>query len=262
MEPDQEPLRRAAPSPALARRLLVAALLVCWEVAPRAGLVPKLFLPPLSEVLAVGFQDRALFLGNLSVTLGEVAVSVLVCCGGGVALGSIVGSVPRWRSPLTTMLSSFYAIPLVILYPLMAAWLGIGPQSKVAFASLYGIVPAVLASAAGIQSIDPQYSLTARSMGATLTQRIVHVVVPAAIPSILSAVRIGASLAIIGVVVAEMLTSTAGIGFLITSFRTVLDSARVFAAILCVLVIAVGSDSVLRLLERRASRWNVAGGER
>ena len=261
MEPHQKPLARAAVSPIVARRVLLVVLLMCWEVAPRAGLIPKLFLPPLSEALAVGFQDRALFLSNLAVTLGEVAVSVVVCCGGGVVLGSIIGSIPLLRVPLTSMLSSFYAIPLVILYPLMAAWLGIGPESKIAFASLYGIAPAALASAAGIQSIDPQFSLTARSLGATLTQRIVHVIIPAAIPSILSAIRIGASLAIIGVVVAEMLTSSAGIGFLITSYRTVLDSARVFAAILSVLAIAIASDSALRILERRASRWNAATRE-
>jgi NitT/TauT family transport system permease protein/taurine transport system permease protein len=123
---------------------------------------------------------------------------------------------------------------------------------------LYGIVPAILASAAGIQSIDPNLSLTARSMGATLSQRVAHVIIPAAIPSILSAVRIGGSLSIVGVVVAEMLTSAAGLGFLITSYRTVLDSSRVFAAILFVLIIAIAFDAAVRQLERRTVRWSIA----
>jgi NitT/TauT family transport system permease protein/taurine transport system permease protein len=243
-------------SPAHTRRLLILLLLAFWEIAPRAGLVPRLFLPPLSEALMVAYQDRSVYLANMAVTLGEVAFTMIIACGGGVMLGAIIGGVPVLRRPLTTMFSSFYAIPLVILYPLMAAWLGIGPESKIAFASLYGIVPAILASAAGIQSIDPKLSLTARSMGATLSQRVAHVIIPAAIPSILSAIRIGGSLAIVGVVVAEMLTSAAGLGFLITSYRTVLDSSRVFAAILFVLVIAIAFDAAVRQLEKRTVRWS------
>lgn len=243
-------------SPTVLRRLLLLLLLLFWEIAPRTGLVPTLFLPPLSDAVLVAYQDRAAFLSNMMYTLGEVAVSMAICCGGGVLIGAVVGSVPVLRHPFRTLFSSFYAIPLVVVYPLMAAWLGIGPQSKIAFASLYGIVPAILASAAGIQSIDPQLLLAARSMGANLPQRIVHVVIPAAIPSILSAVRIGGSLSIVGVVVAEMLTSTAGLGFLITSYRTILDSSRVFAAILFVLIIAFAFDALVRGLVRRTQGWS------
>lgn len=245
-----------AVSPPVARRALVVLLLVFWELAPRLGLVPSLFLPPLSSVLSAAYADRLVYLSNLMVTLGEVGITLIICCGGGVALGAIVGSVPVLRRPLTSLFSSFYAIPLVILYPLMSAWLGIGPESKIAFASLYGIVPAILASAAGIQSIDPKLSVTARSMGATLAQRIVHVIIPAAIPSILSAIRIGGALTIVGVVVAEMLVSSAGLGYLITSYRTVLDSAHVFAAILFVLFIAIAFDVIVKQLARRAAHWN------
>jgi NitT/TauT family transport system permease protein/taurine transport system permease protein len=249
-------------SPTVTRRLLLLLILILWEAVAKLGLVSSLFLPSLSDALAAAYHDRAIYLANLLVTLGEVAIAMIICCGGGIVLGALIGSIAALRRPLTTLFSSFYAVPLVILYPLMAAWLGIGPGSKIAFASLYGIVPAVLASAAGIQSIDRQLSLTARSMGATLAQRIVHVIIPAAIPSILSAIRIGGSLAIVGVVVAEMLTSAAGLGFLITSYRTVLDSSRVFAAILFVLVIAIAFNSLVRWLERRTERWSASIGRK
>lgn len=162
------------------------------------------------------------------------------------------------RRSLTPLLSSAYAIPLVVLYPLMAAWFGIGPSSQIAFAGLYGIIPATLATAAGIQSIDPQLALTARSMGATLFQRIVHVVLPAAIPSVLNGIRIGGALAIVGVVLAQMLVSTEGLGFVITTYRTMLDGAHVFAAILFVLAIALTFDWCVGLLERRTSAWSAS----
>ena len=89
------------------------------------------------------------------------------------------------------MVSSLYAVPLVILYPVFTVWLGIGSESKIAFASIYGFLPTMLATAAGIQTIDPQLLLAARSMGATLSQRLVRVIIPAAIPTVLSGLRVG-----------------------------------------------------------------------
>src|SRR5438477_151221 len=81
--------------------------------------------------------------------------------------------------------------------------------------------------------------VAARSMGASLLQQITRVVIPASIPTVLAGLRLGGALAIIGVVVSEMLTSAAGIGYLVSKYRTVLDSPRVFAAILMILVLSV-----------------------
>ncbi len=245
-------------APETARRGLLLALLVLWEVMPRVGLVHSLFLPTLSESIRVAYQDHAMYWENVLVTLGEVAAALAIACGGGIALGALIGSVPSVRRTLTPLISSMYAIPLVVLYPLMAAWFGIGSESKIAFASIYGLIPAVLASAAGIQAIDPQLSVTARSMGASLGQRIAYVIIPAAIPSILSGIRIGGSLAIVGVVVAQMLVSTAGLGFVITNYRTLLDAPHVFAAILWVLAIVWTFDWLVRLLERKTATWSAS----
>jgi NitT/TauT family transport system permease protein/taurine transport system permease protein len=83
-------------------------------------------------------------------------------------------------------------------------------------------------------------------------------VIPAAIPAILEGVRIGGALTIVGVVIAEMLVSAAGVGYLITRYRALLDSAHVFAAILLVVAIVVGFDALVRLLERRTAVWRTA----
>lgn len=153
------------------------------------------------------------------------------------------------------MVSSLYAVPLVILYPVFTVWLGIGSESKIAFASIYGFLPTMLATAAGIQTIDPQLLLAARSMGATLSQRIIRVVIPAAIPTVLSGLRVGGALVIVGVVVSEMLISSAGIGYLISRYRTILESSHVFAGVLLVLALAVAFNLIIRLIERRAAVW-------
>lgn len=95
----------------------------------------------------------------------------------------------------------------------------------------------MLSTAAGLRTIDPQFLLAARSMGATLSQQVVRVIIPASVPTVSAGLRLGGALAIIGVVVSEMLTASAGVGYLVTLNRTILDSPRVFAAILTILVV-------------------------
>ncbi|HUN95924.1 MAG TPA: ABC transporter permease [Bradyrhizobium sp.] len=237
------------------RRLIIVTVIVLWEVLPRLGIIPQLFLPSLSSTLAAFWHDAAEYRDALLVTLYEVVVAMVFACGGGILAGAIVGSLPRPRVLIMPMISSLYAIPLVILYPVFTVWLGIGSESKIAFASIYGFLPTMLATAAGIQTIDPQLLLAARSMGATPSQRITRVVIPAAIPTVLSGLRVGGALVIVGVVVSEMLISSAGIGYLISRYRTILESAHVFAGVLLVLALAVAFNLLIRLIERRTAAW-------
>ena len=101
-------------------------------------------------------------------------------------------------------------------------------------------------------------------MGATLSQRLVRVIIPAAIPTVLSGLRVGGALVIVGVVVSEMLISSAGIGYLISRYRTILDSPHVFFGVLLVLAMAVAFNGLLRWVERRSAIWRTGtrGGER
>jgi NitT/TauT family transport system permease protein/taurine transport system permease protein len=237
------------------RRLIVIALIVLWEVLPRIGAIPELFLPALSSTLQAGWSEAHEYGHALMVTLYEAAVAMVIACGGGIVAGSVIGSLPRPRVLIMPMVSSLYAVPLVILYPVFTVWLGIGSESKIAFAGIYGFLPTMLATAAGIQTIDPQLLLAARSMGATLSQRVTRVVIPAAIPTVLSGLRVGGALVIVGVVVSEMLISSAGIGYLISRYRTILESAHVFAGVLLVLALAVAFNALIKWIERRAAVW-------
>src|SRR5262249_60823383 len=114
----------------------------------------------------------------------------VVAGGGGILVGAGAGSLPWPRRLIMPAVSSLYAVPLVILYPIFTVWFGIGSESKIAFASIYGFLPTMLATAAGMQTIDPQLLLAARSMGATPTQRLGRVIIPAAIPTELASPRV------------------------------------------------------------------------
>jgi NitT/TauT family transport system permease protein len=247
------------PSPTAMRRGILVSLLVLWELVPQTGLLPELFLPSLSSTLAVLWKDAGIYSHALWVTLYEVAAAMAIACGGGILAGAAVGGLARLRKLLLPVVSSLYAVPIVILYPVFTAWFGVGSESKIAFAGIYAFFPVMLSTAAGIQTIDPQFLLAARSMGATLPQQIARVIIPASLPTVFAGLRLGGALAIIGVVVSEMLTAAAGIGYLVTLNRTILDSPRVFAAILLILLLSIAYYLLSRAIERRFVVWQSAG---
>jgi NitT/TauT family transport system permease protein len=247
------------PAPSTVRWAILIAVLLLWELVPLTGLLPELFLPPLSKTLKVLFIDRHIYFAAMLVTVYEVVLSMLIACGLGILIGAVVGGVALLRNLLLPIFSSLYAVPIVILYPIFTAWFGIGSESKIAFAGLYGFFPVMLSTAAGIRTLDPQFLLAARSMGATLPQQVTRVIIPASLPTVFTGLRLGGALTIIGVVVAEMLTSSAGIGYLVTLNRTILDSPRVFAAILAILFLSIAYYIGARALESRAVVWQTAG---
>jgi NitT/TauT family transport system permease protein len=247
------------PSPATVRWLILAALLVFWELMPKTGIIPELFLPSLSKTVVVLVQDWREYTAELAVTLYEVAFAMLIACGFGILTGALVGGIALLRNLLLPVFSSLYAVPIVILYPIFTAWFGIGSESKIIFAGVYGFFPVMLSTAAGIRTIDAQLLLAARSMGASLPQQITRVIIPASIPTVLTGLRLGGALTIIGVVVSEMLTSAAGIGYLVTRYRTILDSPHVFGAIVMILLLSILFDTFARAIERRTMVWQVAG---
>src|SRR3982074_1856887 len=129
-------------SPTTLRRLIVISLVMLWEALPHAGVIPELFLPSLSSTIAAGWNEAGEYGHALAVTLYEVAISMVFACGGGILAGAIVGSLPRPRVLIMPMISSIYAMPLVILYPVFTVWLGIGSGSQKPLAAPFGFLSA------------------------------------------------------------------------------------------------------------------------
>src|SRR5262249_2867423 len=129
-------------------------------------------------------------------------------------------------------------------------WVGMGAGSKIAYGAAAGFFPIALATLLGIRSIDRRYAEMARAIGASRAQILTQVEVRLALPAIVSGLRIGTSLAIISVVQGEMLTSTAGLGFLIPYHRALFNTGQVYLGIVLVLLIAAVSNLALSALER------------
>lgn len=241
--------------PIALRTLCLIAVLVLWEVAPRVGWAPPVMLAPLSKTVMAGVLDYSTFSKALMFTAGELALALAIAVSLGGVGGLLLGGIRVLRETTLPLFSSAYAIPLVVVYPLFTAWAGIGPESKVLFGGVYGFFPMLLATAAGMQTVDRGLLLAARSMGATWQQSLLQVFLPAAIPSVLSGLRLGVAMTAIGVIVAEMMAATDGIGFLITQNRTMFNTAEVYFGVFLVLVLAGSLDWCVRALERRAAGW-------
>lgn len=242
-------------SPVALRWLCLAVLVAFWEAAPRLGWVPRVILASPSSALVSGFAEWDVFASALLFTLGEILISLVFAYGLGGMIGLAIGLSPFARRVALPLASSVYALPLVVIYPVMTAWFGIGPASKIWFASLYGIFPVILATAAGVQLVDRGLITMARAQGAGIRPMLLEVVIPAAMPAIVSGLRVGGALVTVGVVVAEMLAATDGIGFLITQYRTMFQTPQVYFGILLVLAMAGVLDTLISRLERRAMRW-------
>ena len=246
------------------RRLVITVIVLgLWEAAYRVGILNPLIFGSPSLIIAAALKDGRVFVAAFEFTAYEIVAAAMIAWVGGVAFGVIAGAGAVRSLVLSPILSAVIAVPLVVLYPVAIALLGIGAGSKIAYAAVAGFFPIALATLLGVRSIDPRYAEMARAIGANRKQILGHIMLRLALPSIVSGLRIGTSLVIISVVQGEMLTSTDGLGFLITYNRALFNTGQVYLGIVLVLVAAAASNYALSAIERRfgqARMLEQAGG--
>lgn len=243
----------------IAFRLAVALLLIgIWQAVCQFGHVSSVILASPSDIYFAFLSSGGQFLAAFRTTLIEIASAVVIAWSLGIVLGLGFGSFAYWTAVVGPLFSSLFAIPLVTWYPLLVIWLGIGSSSKIAYAALSGFFPIILNTLSGVRQIDPNYVRYARSVGCSWGRIMFQILLPMALPSILSGLRIGTALVVISIIVAEMLASLGGLGFWITYHRNLYDTGQVYLGILlslvCVLVVQIGLSRV----ERRFGAWREA----
>jgi len=230
--------------------------LALWEALPQAGLVSKIIVAPPSGVLGAFVKDVPTVLEHLRVTVFEAVAAIALAWVVGLGLGLLLGSMTPASRFAVPLLESAYALPWVVLYPLAVLWLGIGSTSKIGFAAVTAFVPVLLTTTAAVSTTDARAVLLARALGANRWQTFTKVVIPFALPQILSGLRVGAGLAVIGVLVGEMLLSLNGIGYVISYYRSIFESGYVYLGI----VLGVGLAALVNLgmewVERRLAWWD------
>jgi NitT/TauT family transport system permease protein len=244
----------------LCRSALLIALLAAWEIAPRLELADPAFLPPLSDVLAAGW-DLALngqlyehVAASLSRILSGFAIAVLAFVPLGLAIGwyKRVGDV---LNPLIEVLRN--TAPLALL-PVFILILGIGEVSKVTMVVYSCAWPLLLNTVAAVRQVDPLLIKSARTMGVSQVQLFVKVILPASLPMIFVGIRLASAAAMLVLVASEMVGAKAGLGYLIVYSQYSFLIPQMYFGILAITVLGVASNHILVRLERRFTRWKPA----
>jgi len=235
--------------------LIVLLCVVVWEAAFQAKLLNSIIFGSPSLIWKAIRVDGLTFLQAMQITTFEVVVAIMISWSFGIAFGVLAGAYDFAGRVFAPFVSALIACPLVVLYPILMAWLGIGPVSKIAFGVLLGAFPIMQSTMVGVQAIDQGYMTMAKAMGASSFQRLSQVMVPLALPSVMGGLRLGTSLVIAGVVLTEMLASTDGLGFWISYNRTLFNTGQVYLGIALALVLTAVANAALSSVERRLGRW-------
>ena len=235
---------------------VVALLLIAWEIAARWFIDPLFISPPSRVLLSLG----AVWHTNgvpaaLRLTLFELAVAFAIAVAIGLTVGLAVGLRPFARRSLMPIILLLYGLPQITILPLFILYFGIGPASKIAFGVTHGMFPITIAIVAGVQNMKPILLVSARSMGASRWQILRWVVFPHMIPSFFAGMRLGMSGALLGVLLAELYVSTAGIGHFTTMFTENFDPTKLFGLVAMLATMAILLNEIVRRAETRFSRW-------
>lgn len=240
----------------------LAALLVVWELVVRVGIVPNFILPMPTQVVAALMDDAPILAGHAATTLTETAI--------GLALGVVVGFVvavlmDRFELvslALDPLLTVSQTIPTIAIAPLLVLWFGYGLAPKVVLIILTTFFPVAVSLVSGFRSVDPDMIDLMRTMNATSLQIFTKVKLPAAMEHLFSGLRISATYAIVGAVIAEWLGGFSGLGVYMTRVRKSFNYDSMFAVIILISALSLLLMKGVDLLEHACIPWKRASNER
>jgi ABC-type nitrate/sulfonate/bicarbonate transport system permease component len=227
--------------------VIIMVLLALPEILVRSGLVSPFALAPTSEIAASLWQ--MIVTGAIVQPLIDTLLLVIVCFAIVAVCGLLIGfCFWRWalsRRAFEPLLMALYSIPGVVFYPVLLVTLGIGAPSIVGLGMLLGIVPVVLGVQNALGGVDPVLAPTATILGASAWAKYTKVILPAAMPGIGSALRLGFSYVVIGIISGQFLVSTGGLGKLVAYYYDQFQVAEVYAAAFFIVVLAIVINAVL-----------------
>jgi taurine transport system permease protein len=239
----------------------VLLLVAIWWGVTAAGWIAPLYLPgpravitKLYSAATEGYADATLG-QHLLASLARVLVALVAATLTAIPLGVAIGVNRVFRAAVDPLIEFYRPVPPLAYLPLIVIWFGIGELSKVLLIYLAILAPVALTTAAGVRSVDPLRVRVAQSLGATRRQVIWHVILPGALPDILTGVRIGLAAGWSTLVAAELIAATRGIGFMIETASQFLVTDLVIGGIAVIAIVAYTMEISLRWLQKRLAPW-------
>jgi ABC-type nitrate/sulfonate/bicarbonate transport system permease component len=242
----------------VARGAPIVALLVAWEIVARSGAVTPFMLPAFGDVVERIFgdaMDGELFI-NIGVTMYRALAGFAIAAACGVVIGAAMArnAVARWF--FDPIVSIGFPMPKIAFLPVIILWLGLHDVSKITMVVLDAIFPVVTATVVGIGGVEKELLWSARNMGAKEGELLWQILLPAALPQILTGLQVALPIALIVVVVTEMQMGGYGLGGAMKQASSFADSRGVFAGIVEIAVIGYALVAAMASLRRRLLRWH------
>jgi sulfonate transport system permease protein len=247
------------------KRLLLAlswiapvVLLASWEVLAQIGWLSPQVLPAPSKVVKTAFKlaISGTLLNDLGVSMLRAGIGFAIGGGIGFALGTLVGFSRIAEAFIDRSVQMIRAIPFLALLPLVIVWFGVGEGQKIFLVSLGVAFPIYINTTLGIRQVDPKLLELGRVQGLGTWQLIRRIILPGALPSILTGIRYSLATAWLALVVAETIGAQSGLGFLAMDAREFLRTDVIVLTIVIYALIGVAADSIAKLLERRLLAWH------
>ncbi|MGE0753336.1 MAG: ABC transporter permease [Variibacter sp.] len=235
--------------------LIIIALVIAGWQGVYAWVGDSAITSPLQTLqYAAGLIGTANFWTHVQATLTAFVYALVISIALGLATGLFLG-LQRFAGDVgEPILVALYTIPKITLYPLVLLIFGLGLSAKVAFGVMHGIIPIILFTLNAVKNVNPVLLRTARVMRLSRWQTIRTVLAPAVMPEIITGVRVGFSLTMLGVLIGEMFASQRGLGFLIINGINLHNVRMTTSVILVVVVFAVTANGLLLALDRRMRR--------
>ena len=242
---------------AFTRTLAVTLFLAGWEALFLSGSASPLFFssPSLIAVGMVKIFASGEIWPHLAAS-GQVAlIGYLISVGLGIPIGVFMGRSTLARDTLEPFIMAQYSAPTAAFLPLLIIWFGIGLWSKVILVVLGGIFVIIINTQAGVANVDKRLIETARAFRASEISILTKVIAPAALPFIITGMRLAIGRVLIMVVVSELFASNAGIGYLIFQAGAMYDTTLIFVGVIILALTGVALNSLLRSLEQWLAPW-------
>lgn len=242
--------------PGVARLGVVAALFIVWEIAARFYIDRDFLSPPSTVLLHLGdVLGEPGVPAALLLTLYELAIAFVLSVLIGGSIGLAVGLSRFAHKSFMPIILLIYGLPQITILPIFILLFGINAASKIAFGVSHGMFPIMILVAAGVQNMKPILMVSARSMGASRVHILRYVVFPHVIPSFFTGMRLAMTGVLLGVLLAELYVSTAGIGYFTSVFTQNFEPTKLIGLVSLLAAMAIVLNEIVRRAEAHYARW-------
>ncbi|WP_239616335.1 ABC transporter permease [Cohnella mopanensis] len=231
--------------------------LLIWQYLGDYGLISDLLFPT-PYTIGITFMNLAksgFLWEHVSISLWRVLTGFLIGGSLGFLFGIAVGLFRRTERLLDPTIQMIRMIPSLAIVPLFVLWFGIGELSKTLIIAEATFFQLYINTFLGIRNVNNKLFEVTYVLGYSRFKQIIHLVLPAALPNILLGVRISFGISWLGLVVAELIASTSGIGYMMSDARQFADTPVVFVGIILLGILGLTADSLIRLLQQKLLRW-------